>query len=60
VIYSGVSPVVAVIPTGGGKSILFMLPTFAAGRLTVVVIPLLVLRGDIQRRYYTLRISCVE
>lgn len=51
---------VAIMPIGGGKSILFILPTFAAGRLTVVVIPLLVLRGDIQRRYYTLGISCVK
>jgi superfamily II DNA helicase RecQ len=35
------------MPTGGGKSILFMLPAFTAGRLTVVVVPLLALRGDI-------------
>jgi superfamily II DNA helicase RecQ len=39
--------VVAVMPTGSGKSILFILPAFAAGRLIVVVVPLLVLRGDI-------------
>jgi superfamily II DNA helicase RecQ len=60
VIHSGASLVVAVMPTGGGKSMLFMLPAFAAGGLTVVVIPLLALRGDIQRRCYILRISCVE
>lgn len=59
-IHSRVSLVVAVIPTGGGKSMLFMLPAFAAGRLTVVVVPLLALRGDMQRRCYVLRISCIK
>jgi superfamily II DNA helicase RecQ len=42
-IQTGVSPIVATMPTGGGKSMFFMLPTFAAGRLTVVVVPLIVL-----------------
>jgi superfamily II DNA or RNA helicase len=60
VIHSGASPVVAVMPTGGGKSMLFMLPAFAAGGLTVVVVPLLALRGDMQRRCHALGISCVE
>jgi superfamily II DNA helicase RecQ len=47
----GESPVVAVMPTGGGKSLLFMLPAWAEqGGTTVVVVPLIALRGDMMRR----------
>jgi hypothetical protein len=47
-ITAGESPVVAVMPTSGGKSLLFMLPAFAEhGGTTVVVVPLIALRGDI-------------
>jgi superfamily II DNA helicase RecQ len=50
-ITAGESPVVAVMPTGGGKSLLFMLPAFAEqGGTTVVVVLLIALRGDIKRR----------
>jgi hypothetical protein len=45
-IQHGASPVVVVMPTGGGKSILFMLPARVAGGLTVVVVPLIALRAD--------------
>ncbi|KAH1913028.1 hypothetical protein KXV74_007870 [Aspergillus fumigatus] len=38
----GESPVVAVMPTGGGKSMLFMVPAFAAPGGTTIVIVLLV------------------
>ncbi|KAF9882952.1 hypothetical protein FE257_004863 [Aspergillus nanangensis] len=59
-IQDGESPVVAVIPTGGGKSMLFMLPAWVEpGGTTVVVIPLLALRQDFQRRCQQLGISCV-
>lgn len=45
-IQHGQSPVVAVMPTGSGKSMLFMLPAWVAPRgTTVVVVPLLALRG---------------
>ncbi|KAB8226894.1 uncharacterized protein BDW43DRAFT_317346 [Aspergillus alliaceus] len=45
------SPVVAVMPTGGGKSMLFILPTFAEpSRTTIVVMPLLALHSDIARQ----------
>jgi superfamily II DNA helicase RecQ len=55
------SPVVAVMPTRAGKSLLFMLPAWAEqGGTTVVVVPLVALRGDIVRRCKTLRISCAE
>jgi hypothetical protein len=50
-IVAGESPVVAVMPTGGGKSLLFMLPAWAEqGGTTVVVIPLIALRGDVMQR----------
>ena len=60
-ITAGESPVVAVMPTGGGKSLLFMLPAFAEqGGTTVVVVPLIALRGDMKRRCQKLGILCVE
>ena len=50
-IVAGESPIVAVMPTGAGKSMLFMLPAWAEqGGTTVVVVPLIALRGDIHRR----------
>jgi hypothetical protein len=50
-IQAGESPVVVVMPTGGGKSMLFMLPAWVEpGGLTVVVVPLIALRGDLHRR----------
>jgi superfamily II DNA helicase RecQ len=59
-IQHGISPVVAVMPTGGGKSILFMLPAYIGGGLTVVVVPLIALRGDLQQRCTQAGISCVQ
>ena len=45
-IVAGKSPVVAVMPTGAGKSMLFMLPAWAEqGGTTVVVVPLISLQG---------------
>ena len=58
-IQQGVSPVVVVMPTGGGKSILFMLPAWVGGGLTVVVVPLIALRQDMVVRCEQLGISCV-
>ncbi|KAG9378478.1 RecQ Superfamily II DNA helicase [Pyrenophora tritici-repentis] len=50
-ITAGESPVVAVMPTGAGKSLLFMLPAWAEqGGTTVVVVPLIALRGDMAQR----------
>jgi superfamily II DNA helicase RecQ len=60
-IVAGESPVVAVMPTGAGKSLLFMLPAWVEqGGTTVVVIPLIALRGDMMRRCKTLGITCAE
>jgi RecQ family ATP-dependent DNA helicase len=60
-IVAGKSPVVAVMPTGAGKSMLFMLPAWAEqGGTTVVVVPLIALRGDMMRRCRKLGISCAE
>jgi superfamily II DNA helicase RecQ len=50
-IVAGESPVVAVMPIGGGKSLLFILPVWAKqGGTTVVVVLLIALRGDMMRR----------
>jgi superfamily II DNA helicase RecQ len=49
-----------VMPTGGGKSMLFMLPAWVSGGLTVVVVPLIALRQDLQKRCAVAGISCVE
>lgn len=60
-IQDGESPVVAVMPTGGGKSMLFMLPAFAEpSGTTIVVVPLISLRGDMMRRCQGLGIACVS
>jgi hypothetical protein len=60
-IVAGKSPVVVVMPTGAGKSMLFMLPAWAEqGGTTVVVVPLIALRGDMMRRCRKLGILCAE
>jgi superfamily II DNA helicase RecQ len=56
----GESPIVAVMPTGGGKSMLFMVPAFTApSGTTVVVVLLVVLQADMQQRCQQLGILCV-
>ena len=58
-IVGGESPVVAVMPTGAGKSMLFMLLAWAEqGGTTIVVVPLIALRGDMKQRCKKLGISC--
>lgn len=43
--------VIAVLPTGGGKSLLFMLPCILPdAKVTIVILPLVSLRGDLLRR----------
>ncbi|KAJ5443114.1 hypothetical protein N7445_004865 [Penicillium cf. griseofulvum] len=59
-IVAGESPIVTVMPTGAGKSLLFMLPAWVAGGLTIVVVPLITLRADLRQRCTTLGILCVE
>ena len=67
-IVRGESPIVSVMGTGAGKSLLFMLPAMCsamdAGRdvpgMTVVVIPMVSLRQDMQRRCQAVGLSCAE
>ncbi|KAL4732889.1 P-loop containing nucleoside triphosphate hydrolase protein [Aspergillus similis] len=59
-IQQGHSPVVAIMPTGGGKSMLFMLSAWAVpGGTTIVVVLLILLRQDMARRCRQLGVSCV-
>ncbi|KAI9803332.1 MAG: hypothetical protein M1826_004969 [Phylliscum demangeonii] len=47
----GVAELVVVLPTGGGKSLLFLLPCLLPGaHVTVVILPLVALRQDLMRR----------
>ena len=58
-IQEGRSPIVVVMPTGAGKSVLFMLPAFVqVGGVTIVVVPLKALRGDMVVRCGALSIRC--
>ena len=62
-ILAGESPVVAVMPTGGGKSLLFMLAAFLGQRhsgTTIVVVPLVPLREDLKQRCEAKGLHCVE
>ncbi|KAH5708161.1 hypothetical protein HBI18_241080 [Parastagonospora nodorum] len=54
------SPVVVVMGTGAGKSILFMLPASVSTGLTIVVVPLVALRFDMKERCDKLRIASAE
>jgi hypothetical protein len=49
-IMQGRSPIVVVMGTGAGKSVLFMLPASVSSRVTVVVVPLIALRFNMQER----------
>lgn len=44
------SPVVAIIGTGAGKSVLFMLPASVLSGVTIVVVPLVALRFNMQEQ----------
>lgn len=60
-IQDGASPVVAIMLTGGGKNMLFMLPAYAVpGGCTIVVVTLLSLRADLMTCCQALGISCVS
>jgi RecQ family ATP-dependent DNA helicase len=55
------SPIVVVMPTGGGKSLLFMLPALChPDGVTLVVVPLISLREDLKRRCEEIGITCRE
>jgi superfamily II DNA helicase RecQ len=60
-IMSGQSPVIAIMGTGCGKSVLFMLPAILApGGVTIVVTPLVSLQGNMQERCDKARITSVK
>jgi superfamily II DNA or RNA helicase len=60
-IFAGSSPIVAVMPTGTGKSILFMLPAWIEpGGTTILVVPLIALRQDLVQRCKASGIRCAE
>ena len=58
-IQQGESPIVVVMPTGAGKSVLFMLPAFVqVGGVSIVVVPLKALRADMVVRCRKVNIRC--
>ena len=60
-ILQGKSLVVVIMPTGGGKTVIFTLPAWIKqGGTTVVVIPLVALRADIQQRCKALGVPYAE
>ena len=59
-VVAGKSRIVAVMGTGGGKSLIFMLPAACTDGVTVVVVPLVSLRADLARRCKQAGIECVE
>jgi len=53
--------IVVILPTGSGKSVLFMLPcTLPEAGVTILVVPLVALRGDLLRRVQELGIEYLE
>ncbi|KAM0714670.1 hypothetical protein Q7P37_003050 [Cladosporium fusiforme] len=60
-IMSGKEQVLAVLPTGAGKSLLFMLPcTLPHAQVTILIVPLVSLRVDLLRRLRALNIDHLE
>jgi superfamily II DNA helicase RecQ len=53
--------VVAILPTGAGKSLLFMLPcTLPGAGITILVVPLVSLYVDMLRRVREIKIDYLE
>jgi superfamily II DNA helicase RecQ len=60
-ILHGHSPILSILPTGGGKSLFFFLPAmYEGGGTSIVVVPLIALRRDLVRRAHECQISCQE
>jgi len=60
-VLAGQTPLVVVLPTGGGKSLLFMAPAcLAEPGVTVVVVPFRALLGDMVQRMKDVGIACME
>jgi hypothetical protein len=57
-VVEGIGQLVVVLPTGGGKSLLFQLPSVLEGAgVTVVIVPLVVLRQDLAAKCRRLGLS---
>lgn len=56
----GLNNIVVIMPTGSGKSLLFMLPAWVSSGMTIVVVPLIALRADLHRRCTELGIASAE
>jgi superfamily II DNA helicase RecQ len=54
------SPIVAVMGTGSGKSLAFMLPALTSTGVTVLVVPLVALKSNLQDCCVRAGISCVK
>jgi superfamily II DNA helicase RecQ len=54
------SPVVAIISTGAGKSVLFMLPASVSSKVTIIVVLLVALRFNIKERCEQLGLVSAE
>jgi hypothetical protein len=60
-IMSWTEQVVAILPTGAGKSLLFMLPcTLPDARTTILIVPLVALHIDMLRRVQEMKIDHLE
>jgi RecQ family ATP-dependent DNA helicase len=60
-VMKGISPIVVIMATGGGKSLLFMLPAWCSrGGTSIVVVPLIALRQDMKQRCEDMGITCAE
>jgi superfamily II DNA helicase RecQ len=61
IIMSWKEQVIVILPTGAGKRLIFMLPcTLSGAGATMLIIPLVALRGDLLRRLRELRIDHIE
>ena len=60
-IVEGKTDVLAILPTGGGKSLLFFLPTLLEPDMTtVVIVPLIAVMQDLRDRCVKAKISCAN
>jgi superfamily II DNA helicase RecQ len=60
-VIDGKKDVLAILPTGGGKSLLFFLPTLMEpGMTTVVIVPLIAVTDDLRDRCVKAKISCAN
>ena len=60
-IMKGKTDVLAILPTGGGKSLLFFLPTLMKlDMMTMVIVPLIAVMQDLRDRCVKAKISCAS